>query len=407
MTAEEGDLMHTIVPQQKYPKATEDEIYEEYVKTQQGKEGVLEPSVDSTESEEEEIVRVAFDRPFQDPSDLSESGTGKSKLLKNFAESRMTVYCCLHESKSSSYPSRSHISNILLHEFENERDAIVTYLAYICACCQRLEEFNGSCKEWFDEHTNKKLQMGFWKNVEYRMSDIMHGLMKNPTDSKMTEWITNYLDGGKLMWESSVNCLFAFDEACSLVDKNIERKTLFYYVQCALKLLPKKLGIFAIFTDTHSKISNFSPVSYLDPSIRDATKGSKLFEPFYLLDTVDMNTMNTAFKKALTLQDDAEGFNPERIIELAMDKLIGGKSFIHWKTEAQTKISIMEALAIFGPHLYCECITTSMPTEPVLAEAATRMMNDPNVSLAELIGMTALKRNIHVVWKLATIILAL
>ena len=36
------------------------------------KERVLEPLVDSTENEEEEIVRVAFDRPFQDPSDLSE-----------------------------------------------------------------------------------------------------------------------------------------------------------------------------------------------------------------------------------------------------------------------------------------------------------------------------------------------
>ncbi|CAG8638432.1 1329_t:CDS:2 [Paraglomus occultum] len=380
-----------------HPDATDEEIHEEYLKTQQGKEGVLEPSVDSTESEEEEIVRVAFDRPFQDPSDLSErfmafidkcsyeyettkdyyapyatliqaSGTGKSKLLKNFAENRMT--------------------------FENERDVIVTYLAYVCACCKRLEEFNGSCKEWFDEHINKKSQVDFWKNVEYRMSDIMRGLMKNPTDSKMTEWVTNYLDGGKLMmWESSVNCLFAFDEARSL-------------------LLRRGLN-------------------YLS---------------HFICWTLDMNTMNTAFEKALTLQEsedprhffqygrplwgallspssDAEGFNPECIIELAMDKLIGGKSFIHWKTEAQTKISIMEALAIFGPRLcidivpqsrftshlianylyIClnisedrECITTSMPTEPVLAEAAARMMNDPNVSLAELINQlsSALKKGV-------------
>jgi len=205
----------------------------------------------------------------------------------------------------------------------------------------------------------------------------------------MTEWITNYLDGRKLTWESSVNCLFAFDEACSLVDKNIERKTLFYYVRHALKLLPKKLGIFAIFTDTHSNISNFSPVSYLDPSIRVAAKGSKLFEPFYLLDTVDMNTMNTAFKKALTLQEsedpqhffqygrplwgallspssDAEGFNPECIIELAMDKLISGKSFIHWKTEAQTKISI-EALAILGPCLCIDIVPQSRFTSHLIA----------------------------------------
>ena len=133
-----------------------------------------------------------------------------------------------------------------------------------------------------------------------------------------------------------------------------------------------------------------------------------------------MNTMSTDFKKVLTLKESedprhvfqygrplwgallspssgAEGFNPERIIELAMDKLIGGKSFIHWKTEPQNKISIVEALAIFGPRLcidivpqsrfashliasylhIClnisedhECIITSMPMEPVLAEAA-------------------------------------
>ena len=83
----------------------------------------------------------------------------------------------------------------------------------------------------------------------------------------------------------------------------------------------------------------------------------------------------------------------------------------------------MEALAIFGPRLcidivpqsrfashliasylhICpnisedrECIITSMPTEPVLAEAAARMMNDPNVSLAELINQlsSALKKGV-------------
>ena len=81
--------------------------------------------------EEEEVVRKAFDRAFQDPSDLSErftlfinkcmheyettkdyyapyttliqaSGTGKSKLLKNFADSRMAV--CVSPNQAAIHP---------------------------------------------------------------------------------------------------------------------------------------------------------------------------------------------------------------------------------------------------------------------------------------------------------------
>ncbi|CAJ0749101.1 3807_t:CDS:2, partial [Entrophospora sp. SA101] len=126
---------------------------------------------------------------------------------------------------------------------------------------------------------------------------------------------------------------------------------------------------------------------------------------------------------ALLTPSSTEGFKPECIIELAMDKLIGGKSFILWKKEAQNRITIMETLAIFGPHLcidivpqsryashliasymhLCldisedrECIITSMPTEPVLAEAASQIMNDSNVNLTKLINQlsSALKKGV-------------
>src|SRR6266545_7215337 len=105
-----------------------------------------------------------------------------------------------------------------------------------------------------------------------------------------------------------------------------------------------------IFADHHGgkERPTFSRSHYLDPSKRVAEKGSRLFEPFYLLDTVDMNT---DFKQVPTLEEsedpqhffrfgrplwgallspssEAEGFKPERVIELAIDKLIGGKSFI-------------------------------------------------------------------------------
>ncbi|CAG8834999.1 27161_t:CDS:2, partial [Racocetra persica] len=174
-----------------------------------------------------------------------------------------------------------------------------------------------------------------------------------------------------------------------------------------------------------------------------AEKGSLLFEPFYMLDTVDMNV---DFKKVPTLKEsedpqnffqygrplwgallcpssETKGFKPERIIELAMDKLIGGKSYIFWKSEVQNKFNIMETLAIFGPRLcidivpqsryashlvasymhLCldisedrECIITSMPSEPVLAEASARIMNDPDVCFTELINQlsSALKKGV-------------
>ncbi|CAG8851697.1 29892_t:CDS:1, partial [Racocetra persica] len=157
--------------------------------------------------EDEEIVQKAFNRTFQDPSNLSErfiqfidkclddyetikgyyapyttlvqaSGTGKSKLLINVAEKIITVYCCLRDSKSSGYPSRSDIANILVRDFMNEQEAIATYLAYICACFQKMQEFDGDFKEWMDWHTNKNSQEKFWRDVENRMGDIKSHLMK-------------------------------------------------------------------------------------------------------------------------------------------------------------------------------------------------------------------------------------
>ncbi|CAG8569899.1 8181_t:CDS:2 [Paraglomus occultum] len=87
-----------------------------------------------------------------------------------------------------------------------------------------LSKFNGSCEAWFDEHTNRKSQVNFWKDVEYRMTDIMRVLTENPINSKMTEWIT--MAENWVMRESSVTCLFAFHEARSLADKKVQQQHL-------------------------------------------------------------------------------------------------------------------------------------------------------------------------------------
>src|SRR5688572_17582801 len=94
---------------------------------------------------------------------------------------------------------------------------------------KKLQVFNGSCKEWIDERTNKNSQADFWKDVECRITDITRELMKNPTDHEMTELINKYLDGEKIITrKGSVKCLFAFNEARTLINKKAERETLFY-----------------------------------------------------------------------------------------------------------------------------------------------------------------------------------
>ncbi|CAG8805753.1 15781_t:CDS:2, partial [Gigaspora margarita] len=465
------DFISQYVPE--YPK----DSYEDVVKAfQESPEKASKPSYRLRREEDEEIVQKAFNRTFQDPSNLSErfiqfidkclyeyettidtyyapyttliqaSGVGKSKLLINVAEKIMTVYCCLRDFKSSGYPSRSYIAKILVNKFENEREAEVTYLAYICASFQKVQEFDGDFKKWIDGLINKNSQKNFWKDVEDEMKNIKHHLMKCSGDSETSKWVEKYLDSvenKKIKRKGSVKYLFAFDEARILVSENVEKQSLFYCMRRALILLPKRAGIFAIFTDTHSNLSNFSPVSYRDPSLTVAEGGSQLFEPFYLLDTVDMNVN---FKKVMTLKEsedpqhffqygrplwgallsppnETKGMKPEHIVELAMDKLIGGENFSIWRKKIQNKIGILETLAILGPRLCIEivpqsrvasslvannlrlCINiledreyvvTSMPTEPLLAEASARIMNDPYISPIELINQlsSALKKGI-------------
>ncbi|CAG8792418.1 9600_t:CDS:2 [Cetraspora pellucida] len=173
--------------------------------------------------------------------------------------------------KDSSYLPRSkEDEEICLDDYEMIKDYYVPYTTLVQA-------------NWY---TNKNSQEKFWRDVKNRMGDIKFHFMKCSRDSKMTELVKKYLVKKKhIKQKGSVKYLFAFDEACTLVgkkvkSKNIEKNSLFYYIRHALIHLPKKAGIFAVFTDTYSNISNFSPASYLDPSKRVAEAGSQLFGYF-------------------------------------------------------------------------------------------------------------------------------
>ncbi|RIB07563.1 hypothetical protein C2G38_2214076 [Gigaspora rosea] len=253
--------------------------------------------------------------------------------------------------------------------------------------------------------------------------------MKNETKSEME-------NENILTRDNAIRCLFTFDEARVLVDNKDQSKkeSLFYYFRHALKLLPQDAGIFAVFTDTTLNISNFSLSSKYDRSQRVPSGRCDLFKSFYLIDTIDINV---DLKKVSTLEDsenpqcffmygrplwssllspsldNIKGFEPPSVINLAMDKLVGGTTYTCWKKEFKNNISTVNALAILGPRLcidivpqseyapnlvsnfmrFCinisddrKNIITSMSTEPVLAEASAQIMNDPDINLIDIIN---------------------
>ncbi|CAG8744215.1 25005_t:CDS:10 [Cetraspora pellucida] len=268
------------------------------------------------------------------------SGTEKFKLLINVAKKIITVYCCLRDFKSSGYPSRLDIANILIRDFMNEQEAIATYLAYICACFQKMQEFDRDFKEWIDWHTNKNSQEKFWSLVKY---------------------------------------LFAFNKAHTLVGKKVET------------------GIFAVFTDIHSNILNCSPAL---TSIH--LKELCSMEAMTLKESEDpqhfFQYRKPLWSALLMPSSDTKGMESECIIKLAIDKLLGPHLCVEIMPQSEYASNLIANNICLCIKVLenCKYIVIAMPSKSVLVEASAQIMNDPHIRLTELINKLskALKKGI-------------
>ena len=145
----------------------------------------------------------------------------------------------------------------------------------------------------------EKLQ---WHNKEDAYADFIQayrGLMEH-TASEITMIIADIDDTEKLTKHLEV--LFVFDEARNLLtqksdnnaqmsDKNFIRATSpFLVLRRALSGFPSICNsFFAVFLDTFSRISNFSPNSQFDPSNREVvSKPRRLFPPIWQLATLEV-----------------------------------------------------------------------------------------------------------------------
>ncbi|PLW08178.1 hypothetical protein PCANC_21725 [Puccinia coronata f. sp. avenae] len=84
--------------------------------------------------------------------------------------------------------------------------------------------------------------------------------------------------------------LLAINDARNLLKPTDETHNISYFrlLRRALSQFPPSCGFFAVFTNTTSKVANFSPLLARDPSLKLLDHGRELFPPIYKIGTLDL-----------------------------------------------------------------------------------------------------------------------
>ncbi|KAG9292444.1 hypothetical protein G9A89_015314 [Geosiphon pyriformis] len=387
-----------------------------------------------------------FNSPYT--SLVQASGTGKSRLLRELAIEKnvLVIYICLRGPESKGYPYRSDIANELTGKAYSEAHYLVFLGALFCKCSGfvntqlQLHEktLEKTCGRIFDILISDisddmfNLQKSLWDNVrgemKSRLSDTRGPQIEKIGNEVAVQYKKLIVTLRKLN-KHSLKMLLAFDEARVLTENDN-----FCNLRRALQAVPDSGGFMALFTDTLSKVSNFSPANYHDPSSRISSEGEKLYKPFYLLDTLDCRmqkppvvTVSTAMNQIRYMgrpiwADVAD----QAIIAFATEKILCDSMKareIHETEHIVVIKKVTEALAILGPRLYLEIsslsqqafelvsshmrilrhvdqtresLVTACPSEPVLAEAASHIMNRSGILVQVLGHLVSSIRN-HIV----------
>lgn len=251
---------------------------------------------------------------------VQSSGCGKSRFLREVGKKAFVFFVCLRDSKSvvNTYPPRSACADYLLPP-ETESIKKYRYLNFFLACLGYLEQhlkknegeyvkalnarrnFNpeepgpsssGDPKIW-----SKFIDRQFETPPTIDQSTVMGGAFWKEVGTHFKEGqapqdLKQKIDGFTLLCKYKVPVLFAFDEARALLrpaksanSSGDQVANLFRIVRRDLALFANSEGqpiVTAIFTDTNSKVANFSAPDRLDPSYRIDTS-FKLKEPKWLL----------------------------------------------------------------------------------------------------------------------------
>jgi hypothetical protein len=238
------------------------------------------------------IVTKWSDNKFHSPYSaiVQSSGTGKSRLIREYARSSYVMYFCLR-AVNTGYPLQTPIRDELVPSQPLEdADYSKRCLSYLVACIKTfVDEYAASHtpEQWFDAHALDEAQRKtIWSNIKSRVASIGSETTQSLKEMLVVscQKLTSPAGGRKARF------VFAFDEAGWLLARKNGHSNLFRLLRWALRSIPRNSGVCAVMLDTMSSASDFVPTQRDDPSDRVVTQQLSLFAPFYLLDTFDLYT---------------------------------------------------------------------------------------------------------------------
>eukprot|EP01041_Mallomonas_annulata_P010203 gene10203-21267_t len=220
------------------------------------------------------------------------SGTGKSRLVKEFAGINPVAYFSF--STGNSYPPRTPvvIDRLLGHIQTNSNIQEIFESFIISAALKVLSKNKKSCSSTHKKKkTKEKEKFWEWEYFDEKI-DLSSYIKTHQQEIKKT------------------TAFIVIDEARCLVETARYGTSLFRYFRRALKSADDKLKsiglrVFGIIMDTASSVANFTPAD--DPSARAGEVAVLLLPPFYLITT--MNCLaDTSWPKSL-----ADAFSIRRL----------------------------------------------------------------------------------------------
>jgi hypothetical protein len=255
---------------------------------------------------------------------VQSSGIGKTRLLSEVAENGvLVVYLNLRSGRESGVPVHIPFSTTFL-EWKSElqyarflfvvlkkiRDSKITPSDLLRQCMtgsfwDKIDKMVNSCSIPLD-NVGSECQ----KVLNEIESQLAKPLLLEPEHDDEQDKSTSSEEPPTLLEMPAkeperLKVAFAFDEARHLLndddDDDAELVALggrgqssFAELRRALGKLPNRSGVFAVLTDTFSKVSYLSPAKYLDPSWKVSKSGLKLFPPYYFCSMDLANPLNSS-----------------------------------------------------------------------------------------------------------------
>ncbi|CAI2177915.1 1964_t:CDS:2 [Funneliformis geosporum] len=348
---------------------------------------------------------------------VQSSGYGKSRLIKEYANEVYTLYLNLGIDRKC-FPRPSACAKEFVASFQKAKDPVVwfnTFLAMAVYLVVSEVKKNNTDKSSFwrshlDDNGQSIWDLAIRAANEAETSNDLISIRDNP--GYLEESFTS---------ENDIKLLLCIDEGRKLIQET-NRDLGITLFRCWRRALQnnkwRTRGLFSVILDTTSRITNFSPASGYDPTIKALQEDVELFKPFIYISTYSSLVNNSdnfydyAFSigrpcwkalrneyiKEVVRSDSAECYAWEKVKLLIKAKLQGGTNnptddegknltsvaLLASFCSVDISPSVHFASNLVASHLgTCLAISqdrtkilTCYPSEPLVTEAAYELLDD-------------------------------